>query len=314
MRTAAIGGNRELTQAIIALKARLRNGRVSSCRSRQRHRPWDSTPMASRKEQKEAARQRRLAEEAAAQQKAQRNRRMQMLGGVIVAAIIVVVVLVVVSSGSGGKSSTAVIKPQSSKARSIAATVNNSLAGIPQSGTTLGNPKAKVTVTEFGDLECPICRDFALGAETQLIANQVKQGTVKIVYKSFKTATNDLADSDTIFPLQQSAAYAAGAQDKAWNYILLFYHEQQSEDTPYVNTSFLTGLADQVSGLNVKKWNADRFNPSYASQVVDDADQATKLGLQGTPSLGFSGPKSQTQYFDGDLTYAQVESYIKQVS
>jgi uncharacterized membrane protein/protein-disulfide isomerase len=228
MRTAAIGGNRELTQAIIALKARLRNGRVSSGRSRQRHRPWDSTPMASRKEQKEAARQRRLAEEAAAQQKAQRNRRMQMLGGVIVAAIIVVVVLVVVSSGSGGKSSTAVIKPQSSKARSIAATVNNSLAGIPQSGTTLGNPKAKVTVTEFGDLECPICRDFALGAETQLIANQVKQGTVKIVYKSFKTATNDLADSDTIFPLQQSAAYAAGAQDKAWNYILLFYHEQQS--------------------------------------------------------------------------------------
>jgi protein-disulfide isomerase len=256
--------------------------------------------MASRKEQKEAARQRRLAEEAAAQQKAQRTRRMQMLGGVIVAAIIVVVVLVVVSSGSGGKSSTAAIKPQSSKAKSIAATVNNSLAGIPQSGTTLGNPKAKVTMTEFGDLECPICRDFALGAETQLIANQVKQGTVKIVYKSFKTATNDLADSDTIFPLQQSAAYAAGAQDKAWNYILLFYHEQQPED--------------QVSGLNVKKWNADRFNPTYSAQVVDDADEATKLGLQGTPSLSFSGPKSQTQYVDGVLTYSQVESYIKQVS
>jgi protein-disulfide isomerase len=319
MRTAAIGGNRELTQAIIALKARLRNGRVSSCRSRQRHRPWDSTPMASRKEQKEAARQRRLAEEAAAQQKAQRNRRMQMLGGVIVAAIIVVVVLVVVSSGSGGKSSTAAIKPQSSKARSIAATVNNSLAGIPQSGTTLGNPKAKVTVTEFGDLECPICRDFALGAETQLIANQVKQGTVKIVYKSFKTATNDLADSDTIFPLQQSAAYAAGAQDKAWNYILLFYRRQQTENTPYVTTAFLTDLARAIPGLNVTKWSSDRFNPSYAQQVISENATASTMPFQGgqqpgTPALIASSGTKQTEAVSGDLSYSDVEKLIKQVS
>ena len=34
------------------------------------------------------------------------------------------------------------------------------LKGIPQHGTTLGNPKAPVTFTEYGDLQCPICKDF----------------------------------------------------------------------------------------------------------------------------------------------------------
>jgi protein-disulfide isomerase len=270
--------------------------------------------MASRKEQKEAARQRRLAEEQAAQAKSQRTRRMQVLGGVVAVAVVIVVVLVVVSSNGGNKASVAAVKPASKAATQVAATVNSELKGIPQKGNVLGDPKAPVTVTEYGDLECPICKAFALGAETQMIKNYVKTGKVKVVYKSMMTATHDLSDSSTIFPLQQTAAYAAGGQDKAWNYILLFYHEQGTEDTPYVNVSYLTGLAKQVDGLNVKTWNTQRNNPKYAAQVQNDENSADSLQLQGTPSLRFSGPKSQTQFFDGELSYSQVQHYISQVS
>ena len=48
-----------------------------------------------------------------------------------------------------------------------------------------------MTVTEYGDLECPVCRDFALGAENQLISNDVRSGKVKLVYKSLETATGN---------------------------------------------------------------------------------------------------------------------------
>ena len=48
-----------------------------------------------------------------------------------------------------------------------ATTVNSLLAGIPQSAMRLGSPSAPVTVTEFGDLECPVCRDFALTGENR---------------------------------------------------------------------------------------------------------------------------------------------------
>ncbi len=267
--------------------------------------------MASRKDQKEAARQRRLAEEQAAAQKAQRTRRLQMVGGTLVAAIIVVVVLVVVSSG-GGKSTTDPVKPGSAKAATTTATIDKLLAGIPQSGTTLGKPSAPVTVTEYGDLECPICRDFALGAENTLISKDVRAGTVKLVYKSFPTATGNGPDP-SVFPIQQAAAYAAGAQKLAWNYIETFYHEQGTEDTSYVNTTYLNNLARQVTGLNFAKWSKARFNPTYASQVDQEETAAQGLGIDATPSFVVAGPKSQTKPASGALSYSQIESLIKSV-
>jgi protein-disulfide isomerase len=268
--------------------------------------------MASRKEQKDAARQRRLAEEQAAQSKAQRARRMQMLGGVLVAVIAAIVVVVIVSTSGGNKDNS--VKLGSKAATSTAKTVNGELSGIPQSGNVLGNPNAKITMTEYGDLQCPVCKDFALGPETQLIANEVKTGKVKLVYKSFPTASRDLSNWQQTFPLQQDAAYAAGAQNKAWNFVLLFYHEQGKEDTPYVNAKYLTGLAEQVPGLDMKKWSTDRFNPKYSDQVDADIKAATALNIQGTPGIMFSGPKSQTKLYSGYLPYSSLQQLIKQVS
>jgi protein-disulfide isomerase len=267
--------------------------------------------MASRQAQKEAARQRRVAEEQAAQAQAQRTRRLQMLGGVLVAVIAAIVVVVIVSTGGNNNKT---VKPGTAAATSTAKTINAQLSGIPQHGNVLGNPNAKVTMTEYGDLQCPVCKDFAVGPETQLIKNEVKSGKVKLVYKSFPTASRDLSNWQQTFPLQQDAAYAAGAQNKAWNYILLFYHEQGKEATAYVNTAYLTGLANQVSGLNMKKWGTDRFNPKYTNQVDNEIKAATALNIAGTPGIQFSGPKSQSKLYSGYLPYSSLQQLIKQVS
>jgi hypothetical protein len=91
--------------------------------------------MASRKEQKEQARAQRLAKEQAAAERAGRVRRMQILGGVVALAIVVVVVLIVVSSSNSGS----VVKPESAAAKAAAKRVDALLAGIPESGRTLGD-------------------------------------------------------------------------------------------------------------------------------------------------------------------------------
>jgi protein-disulfide isomerase len=127
--------------------------------------------MASRTKQKEEARARRLAEERAASERNRRNRRTRMLGGVLLGAIAVIAIAIAISS-SGGASHSAPAAT-SSAAKQSASSVSTLLAGIPQSGVTLGSPAAKVTVTEFGDLECPICASFAQGAENQLISSDV---------------------------------------------------------------------------------------------------------------------------------------------
>ncbi|MGA2009210.1 MAG: thioredoxin domain-containing protein [Solirubrobacteraceae bacterium] len=266
--------------------------------------------MASRKEQKEAARQARLEQERALAERAARNRRLQMLGGVVVVAVAVVVVLII---ASGGSNSTTAPKPTSPQAKTAAQKVDTLLAGIPQDGTRLGSPSAPVTVTEFGDLECPVCKDFATGAENQLIAKDVRSGKVALVYRSLPTATANGPDPG-IFPTQQAAALAAGQQKLGWYYIELFYNEQGAEDTAYVTPTYLGGLARQVPGLNYGEWNTQRFNPALTAQVDKDEQAANAAGYNSTPTIVVKGPKSQAQPIVGDTDYGTLESAIKSVS
>lgn len=267
--------------------------------------------MASRKTQKEAARERRLAEERTAALKARRTRRLQMTGGVIAAAIVVVVVLVIVSSGGGGSKGKA-INPNSAQATAAAKQVDTLLKGIPQHGNTLGSSKAPVTVTEYGDLVCPVCQSFALGAEQQVIQKDVRQGKVKLVYKALETASQEA--NNAMFVPSQTAVLAAGQQKLGWNYIELFYHEQQDETKSYVTTAFLQGLAKQVSGLNYSKWNSDRGSATLKNQVLADGAAAQSAGYSSTPTILVQGPVSQGKPIEGVPTYGQLEKEINSVA
>jgi protein-disulfide isomerase len=264
--------------------------------------------MASRTRQKEEARQRRLAEEQAQAERARRTRRLQMVGGVLLAAVAVIAVAIAISS-SGGSSSNA--SPAAFK--SASAKVSSQLAGIQQSGVTLGSPNAKVTVTEFGDLQCPVCRDFAQGAEGQLIANEVKAGKAKLVYKSLETATGSGATPNMFVP-QQAAANAAGAQQRAWNYILTFYNSQGQEGTAYVNQNFLDGIAKSIPGLNFSNWKTASTSSEFTQQVQSDQQQAATHGYNSTPTVIVSGPKGQAQPIVGNTDYGTLQSAIKSVS
>jgi protein-disulfide isomerase len=267
--------------------------------------------MASRKEQKEAARQRRLAEEKARAERARRDRRLRMTGGVVLGAVIIVVAAIAISSKGGGNATAP--KPTSAAAKQSAATVNKLLAGIPQDGTTLGSPSAKVTVTEYGDLVCPICKEFALGSETQLISNDVRSGKVKLVYRALETASSTA--NNAMFVPSQVAARAAGLQKLGWNYIELFYHEQGDETTSYVTTSYLDGLAGQVTGLDYAKWTSDRQSSTLSGLVSADEASAQASGFNSTPTIVIKGPKSQAQPIVGNPTsYSALESVIKSVS
>jgi protein-disulfide isomerase len=165
---------------------------------------------------------------------------------------------------------------------------------------TLGNPDAKVTLTYLGDLQCPICKVFTLTVFPTFVQREVKTGHVKVVYRSSCTAScnnTSVPNAQRLFNTQQVAAYAAGKQGKFWNYAELFYHQQGTEDTPYVTEAYMTGLAKQIPGLNVAKWQSDRKDTSLLSQVnsdeayaVQEAKAAAQPGPE-TPTFVMQGPK-----------------------
>jgi protein-disulfide isomerase len=204
------------------------------------------------------------------------------------------------------------------------------LAGIPQSGNTLGNPSAKVTITEYGDLECSVCDVFATptsftnpeheagsGWEDKLISQYVKTGKAKLVFKSLETASGSNPDQNA-FNTQQIAAYAAGLQGKAWNYIELMYNEQGAEGANYVTEAYLDGLAKQIKGLNYKKWLSDRKLAKLGQQVTTDGEQGTAVDKSAgsgpsTPTVAISGPKGLAKPIVG-LPTGEYAAYVAAIN
>lgn len=219
---------------------------------------------------------------------------LRLLGALMLGAILMIAAPRAVSAGAEAPTSArSPLELTATQRESITSLVG----GIPENGNVLGKPTAPVTLVWFGDLECPICRAFVLGALPSVIRTWVRSGDLRIVYASLETATRE----PETFLEQQVAAYAAGAQHKAWYFIEIFYHEQGEEDTGYVTERYLDGIARQIHGLNFARWRRARKLSKYPAQIEGDAKAAYKLGLTGTPSfqIGRTG---------GPLKALEVES------
>jgi protein-disulfide isomerase len=236
-----------------------------------------------RKQRREQARAERKAVEDAASADAARRKRLTRLG-VVVAVVVAAVVVILIATTSGSSKAP---KAHTKAANAVESEVTGLLAGIPQSGNTLGSPNAPVTLQYFGDLQCPICKKFTLGALPPLIQHWVREGKLRIEYRNLETATRE----PETFKTQQAAALAAGKQAKLWNYVETFYHEQGAEDSGYVTEQYLRNLAEQVPGLNLARWTRERVKPEYTSTIESDAQASNAAGFNGTPSflIGHTG-------------------------
>jgi protein-disulfide isomerase len=189
------------------------------------------------------------------------------------------------------------------------------LNGIPQRGNTLGQPTAPVTVTEYGDLACPIGREFALGSEAQLISNEVAAGRAKLVYRGFETSS--ATANGSAYVASQVAARAAGLQNRSWYYILLFYDRQRAETTRYVTEGFMRDVAAAVPGLKLAQWRAARREAALAAAVVADGRAASAAGVTGTPAIFVSGRRGTLQFSDPNTavpTLPQLQALMTRVS
>jgi protein-disulfide isomerase len=261
--------------------------------------------MASRKEQKEKLRAERLAREASEQAQARRRRLVQYGAGAGLLAVIVVVAAIVISqSGSGGSGAGA------GGDVADASLVSKQLQGIPQNDTVLGDPKAKVSVIEYGDLQCPVCQQFSVQVAPEIISNLVRKGTADYEFRQWTIIG--------LAPHQQStaaakAALAAGQQNRYWNFIELFYRNQGQEESGYVTDSFLTSIAKAAGVKDIAKWNTDRSSSKWDSILSRDDQQAKGFGFTGTPSILVQGPGGRKTFTATIPSASQIEAAVKSV-
>jgi protein-disulfide isomerase len=252
--------------------------------------------MASRKEQKEQLRAERLARESEDRAKERRKRLVQYGSAAAFLAICAVAVLIIINQ-SGGDSSGSGTKD--------ADVIEQQLKGIPQQGTVLGDPKAKVSVVEFGDLQCPACQQFSTGTAPDLIAGPVRDGDVKFEFRQYLIIG---PDSKTA----AEAALAAGEQNRYWNYVELFYRNQGLENSGYVTDDFLESVAKGAGVPDIAKWNQDREDPKWDKVISKVQSEAQTLGFNSTPSFLVEGPGGKNTA-SGVLSMADLQSLIKSV-
>jgi protein-disulfide isomerase len=234
--------------------------------------------MSSRQQQKAQARAEREARQLSQARAAQRRKQLLQLGAVLGVAVVVVAVLVLVNQGSKDK-------PNASSGAAVAGArdAHAMLQGISQRGTSLGDPTARLVLTEFADLQCPFCRDYAVNVLPQIIQRYVrtKKLRLELRLRSFIGADSDVA---------ARAAHAAATRNRMWNFVDLFYRNQGPENTGYVTDSFLTRLAT-AAGV-APKLVLDGSTSAALEQPLRAAEaEAQAAGLTSTPSF-LIGPKA----------------------
>jgi len=249
------------------------------------------------KQEREKRRQERLHqdEEAAGQDRRQRLIKIGSAVGFLVIAAVLVAVVISQSQSDGGDASNV----------SDAGLVNDQLQGIPQKGLVLGKGSAKQTLVEFGDLQCPVCKQYSEEVIPEIIDGPVRRGEARLEFRNFVILGQESADAG-------AAAVAAGMQAKGWNFVELFYRNQGFENSGYVTDEFLTSIAKGAGVPDIAQWNSDRKSRAVQRQVNRTTNEASNIGFNGTPSFAIQSGNGALDPIGTPGSAADLEAALQQ--
>jgi protein-disulfide isomerase len=137
-----------------------------------------------------------------------------------------------------------------------------------------GNPKALVMIVEFADFQCPYCQSVEPTLKKVLAKHE---GQVAIAFRDMPLTQ--------IHPLAQGAAEAARCaeeQGKFWEYHDLLFTDRKLDHDGLLNEA-------RALKLDEKQFNACIASGRYKPQIDQDAQDAKKAGVGGTPAFFING-------------------------
>jgi protein-disulfide isomerase len=165
-------------------------------------------------------------------------------------------------------------------------------------GFALGAPEAPVTIDLYEDFQCPACRMWRESVFPPLVANEVADGAVRIVF-------HDMAFLGDESILAGRAAFAAAQQGRFWDFWSTLYANQgQQENAGAYTVDRLTTMASEL-GLDLGRFSTDMSSPAADASLVEARTAAAALGVQSTPSLVIDG-----QVLAGLTQYDEVQRRI----
>ena len=179
------------------------------------------------------------------------------------------------------------------------------LANLPEEGfdfdydnqPVMGEESASVSIVEFGDYRCPVCKNFNESFFPVLKENLIDTGKAKFYYMNYPFIH---ADSTTA-ALFGETVYNELGDDTFWKFHDSIYANQPDNETVETYTEdFLTErLKDAgASDEDVTKVTEAFQNETYKSSLQDDMDDVKSLNITGTPSIYVNGVKFEGNSYE----------------
>jgi len=141
-----------------------------------------------------------------------------------------------------------------------------------------GSDKARVTLVEFSDYQCPYCRTNETLMQNLLDAFP---NDLKVVFKNYPLSFHKRA-----LPAAK-ACEAARLQDKFWE-----MQKRVWENPQKLEDEDLRGYAREA-GLDMKRFEIDFAGERVARNVQEDVQEARRIQVTGTPTLFLNGKRVQ---------------------
>jgi len=134
---------------------------------------------------------------------------------------------------------------------------------------------AKVTITEFGDFQCPAC-----GAAYPVVEKilQDYKGKVTFVFRQYPLPVHENAHTAA------EAAEAAGAQGKFFDMYNALYSNQKDWGESKNAMDYFKKYADAM-GLDMDKFVSDVEGKKYAAKIQADQNDGDAVGITATPTF-----------------------------
>jgi protein-disulfide isomerase len=187
--------------------------------------------------------------------------------------------------------------------------VQSLVGGIPQEGARLGSSDAPVSIQVFNDLSCDSCSDWNRDVIVPLIQGPVRSGDVQLIYHNFPM-------TESGFFLGAYAAVAAAKQDYEWQFIQLFFDNQEAAKRQGgANQDFLDAIARGVGvvNFNVEQWQNDMKDSSIQDTLDADEKITADRRLPAEPAVVVGGPNGTEQLIQSP-SLADVQAAIAEVS
>ena len=139
----------------------------------------------------------------------------------------------------------------------------------------IGAPTARVTLVEYGDFECPFCRQAS--PMVRILRSHFGDG-LRFVYRHFPQPQ---AHPHALSAAE--AAEAAGAQGRFWE-----YHDLLFDNAPRLQTESLIAYGSRL-GLDMRRFEAELAGHTHLARIEKQLADGLQLGLRATPTFFVNG-------------------------